>query len=778
MNGKNKMFTDKESERWQDESMIMQQQYLSGNGVPGSGGVNINEVQIRLKVVVLQGMKTYADGSSKKIFGKMEADVPLHMALWASPAPDERFVESGPKSLSDLFPKGSNILLTKGKHKGCHGSVLSVAEDGKGSCVVAKVHVLPPEPPFGLAIAKSVQDTYVSSIEAAKLLKLNPGVFGKLTGSLLVNPGKYDLGLNLKFKKELYVLGYTRMKNVNVHRRTAKHAWTEGDSLLVVGSHQNTSDQEEEGKKVIWEYTPKALRLIAAYRQTFPQIFSALSKAPHERIYDAKSMFGPNGQNMLPKVLDWLKSIETAKLPRFPASTVAMPKNAVLAIQRAAEVRSSALSQKKSVKDVKLKLPPSAIYREGSTTATDIMTSSGAPVLGDRVANLCANGVPFGARGTVVGIHAKSGCVEVVMDEEFIGGSTLQGTCSNFRGKLCVWSHLLKTSAKDSQANVEEFAPKIDMKLPIECILPKKEDATEHNTTTAGITKNVGVAVATTMPESRTKTPTKNSTPIRSKSNNRSVSSQRKQGAWKEAMGPTGKGSGFVGLAKSRGVKSGYDAWKHLIRNPSVAAVKKQGDKSSKSNDSSTSELKALLGVGKVESVAAIPSEKSSKGREESSDLAATASLKAMIGVGGAPKVPHAQPQGPTPATAAELLAMMMHKSVPGASYAMAMPPQPHASAFNFNYVREGQEQPLMNAASRNNNAQPVFTPPAHAMMMGNVSPMAFAPHNAAVYSPEVAAVAATVPRVKKTKENGSTADSPVIVPSVVVSGKSRPQEN
>merc|ERR1719444_370779 len=101
-------------------------------------------------------------------------------------------------------------------------------------------------------------------------------------------------------------------------------------------------------------------------------------------------MFGPNGQNMLPKVLDWLKSIETAKLPRVPATTVAMPKSAVLAIQRASEVRSSALSQKKSLKDVKLKLPPSAVYREGSTTATAVMTSSGPPVLGDRVSNLCA----------------------------------------------------------------------------------------------------------------------------------------------------------------------------------------------------------------------------------------------------------------------------------------------------------------------------------------------------------------------------------------------------
>ena len=45
---------------------------------------------------------------------------------------------------------------------------------------------------------------------------------------------------------------------------------------------------------------------------------------------------------------------------------------------------------------------------------------------------LSPSGVPFGARGTVVAIHDPAeGCVEVVLDEEFIGGSTLQGKFVN-----------------------------------------------------------------------------------------------------------------------------------------------------------------------------------------------------------------------------------------------------------------------------------------------------------------------------------------------------------
>jgi len=53
-------------------------------------------------------------------------------------------------------------------------------------------------------------------------------------------------------------------------------------------------------------------------------------------------------------------------------------------------------------------------------------------------------GVPFGLKGTVVIVHSSTGYVEVIFDEEFIGGRSLQGNCSQFRGRLCPWSGLLR----------------------------------------------------------------------------------------------------------------------------------------------------------------------------------------------------------------------------------------------------------------------------------------------------------------------------------------------
>lgn len=61
-----------------------------------------------------------------------------------------------------------------------------------------KIQVIPPEPPIGLAITQSIKETYFSSFEAILKIQLNRLVFGKITGSLLEQPGKCNLGLNLK----------------------------------------------------------------------------------------------------------------------------------------------------------------------------------------------------------------------------------------------------------------------------------------------------------------------------------------------------------------------------------------------------------------------------------------------------------------------------------------------------------------------------------------------------------------------------------------------------
>jgi len=749
-----KKFNEKDTDRWLSESELIKQQYLAGAGYPGSGGVQIGEVQIRLKLVALQGMKTNpANGSTKKLFGQEEAEVPLQVCLWQAPAPDPRFEERGPVTLKDRFPPNSNVVLTKGKYRGCKGVVVGVADESK---VGVKVSVVQPEPPFGLAISRSVEESYVSSSDAARILKLNPSVFGKITGSLKVDPGRFDLGLNLKYPEGLHVVGYTREKQDNGKKRkgsskTKAKPWEAGDSLLVVGSTRPAEGEDRE-ERIQWEYSPKAIKLVSLYKQKFPRLFQSLASQVREKKHTAIDLFGADGEKMLPKVREWLNGVETAKLPRSPLSTEALPKEAVLAVERAADARVTILRKGGGPEVSLIKIPASALYREGSTGATDVLLASDlndndAPELGDRIVNLCANGIPFGIRGTIVSIHdAASGCVEVVMDEEFIGGSPLQGTCSNFRGKLCVWAHLLKISPANSKTLVDQLVPKGTGKAAAEKIITSIEKEAKIQATDTGAPPEdmpappsdwqtgapADVPVPAAQPEKprsqpRAKTPKKSKSPMRSTSRHDSTGrAGGRQGAWREARGPDEKSIGF----EDRKGKSGLSRWKHMTSVNGTANTSSSNKKPTKPSQSASTattaaDLKAVLGVSSQPQIA-----EPAPSFSDADNANAAAGLKAMLGVAPAPTAqtpptdfppppqgppmdfppppqgPPADfpppPQGPPadfppppppPPSAADMLLQMMASKQPNAQAMPAMAPMP-SSGFNFTCVEEGKAAP------------------------------------------------------------------------------------
>jgi len=775
-------FQAAQTQRWVEESELIKDQYKAGSGIPGSGGVDIGDIQIRLKLLSLQGMKTSSkDGSTKKVFGIVEADVPLQMVLWQSPAPDPRFEEHGAMTLTDRFPAKSSVVLTKGKYLGCIGTVVGALDDGK---VGVKVKVIPPEPPFGLAIARSVQESYVSSSDAAKVLKIHPGIFGKIVGCLFFNPGRYDLGLNLRYNHDFCTLGYTRRKDVLDKRgkqanAKKKSAWGSSDTVLVVGNQRSETPSSSNirsgsNKGVVWEYTPKAIRLVAAYKQAFPMLFAAICRKPNERSYDAR-LLGQDGDKELKRIREWLNNVETAKMPRTPCSTEAMPVNAISAVQRAADVRCAAQEQQGGLKEANVKVPPSALYREGSTAATDIIQQSDtdAPELGDRIVNLCANGLSFGVRGTVVGIHAENtGCVEVVMDKEFIGGATLQGTCGNFRGKLVVWNHLMKISASNSTEIVDQMIPSGSGQATVQSMLKASMKETFATPLATPLPKRahgkIEAAVAT-----KVETPNAwGASPPPSKSKG------GKQGAWREAKGPPVIGIGFNGAGRK--MKNGFQSWKNVI-DPEAAAkkevrsVKKVSSAVNGTKTSSAEGLKAILGVKNEEPKAMV----------EHNPNDAASGLKNMLGIaaslpetGPTLAAPPAIVPAPDKSNAADALLRMMTQGSPGdAAYPQV---SPHVNnGFNFTYVKEGEQQPPQ---QQHPQAMPMYHHPGmHApsnMYSGNSIPMGMMPPSMMgmpphqmTQGPPVPVSSASIPvkREKKTKENGSS----VLVPaSVAVKAK------
>ena len=723
-------FNSSEKEKWLKESSFMVDQYAKGDGTPGSGGVEIGDIQIRLKLLPLQGMKTsLLNGSATKIFGNEEADVPIQMALWSSPAPDPRFEEKGPLAVKDRFPPSCSVILRKGKYRGCLGKVISEVDDGK---VGVTVTVLPPEPPFGLAIARSVQESYISLMDTARLLKIHPSIFGKVTGSLLFQPGHFDIGLNLKYQKNFCVLGYsrripeTRFKLSN-RNEAKKKAWSGSDSILVVGNKIGSSSGDERHKESgKWEFTPKAVRLVAAYRQTYPLLFNAISKKPNDHMYNA-SILGPGGAQTLTKIREWLNNVETAKSPRTPCTTEAMPVAAVSAVQRAADIRVSAKQEDIIEKLSNIKVPTSALYREGSTTATDVLQSSDnnnglAPELGDRVANLCANGLPFGARGTVVGIHHDAnGCVEVVMDEESIGCSTLQGTCANFRGILCLWNDLIKISASDSLDIVDEIIPPFSGSKISEVSKSNKTERQEHSLNNTPKTvklknvdkidcglnkiKNENVKAITSNCVSSNHInsiqDTSSSKIVQVNSLSSNVTRSAKKGVWREALGPNDAGIGFKSLR--RGGKSGLKAWRQMVSiNASSNGINAQ-EAPSKHMISATAGLKAMLGVDKEPS--------NENGDTRFVDKVHVESLSnaspPMIQSTSCPLpmlAPSLVSNFPDRSTAADIFYAMMNENQAPSKPSSPSPDQNSQSVFNFAYVNDAGSQIESNMKSLPHN--------------------------------------------------------------------------
>jgi hypothetical protein len=100
------------------------------------------------------------------------------------------------------------------------------------------------------------------------------------------------------------------------------------------------------------------------------------------------------------------------------------------------------------------------LYRsQNMISAIPSSHNSSQPKLGDRIVNLNSPGVPFGLRGTVVAIHKATGYVEVIFDSEFTGGRSLQGSCSQFRGKLCDWNDILRVSDPANAKHYEKMRP-------------------------------------------------------------------------------------------------------------------------------------------------------------------------------------------------------------------------------------------------------------------------------------------------------------------------------
>lgn len=447
--------TETDSDNFLRLAEVAQDRALRGARQVGTGGMEIGEVVCMLKVRPLQGMNVdQATGAASQVYSDVETWVPYQLVCYKNEAPDPRFMSKPPPPVEQRFPQHTMVMSLQKAGYGMVGKVVG----HEGGMVKAEFDKMSPQiPPFGTTIAKSLVDKYVPAIKAARTFNIDSGTLGKITGSVLVRPGHYDIGLNLKVGRSYVIPGYARAKAQD----NSKAAWSTGESVTVISGLDPEERQEVNNNRSAsgvsggWEYSPRALELVAAYQKKFPEVFKALQSNPSTVEYTISSIFGSGdqGRRVLDQVCKWLEQIDTFRLPLVPTTSKTMSRDAIKAVQSASDdVRKSILASGNNGAKVVIKMSPEVIYKNGADIEAEWSRSPTAnfpPNLGDRVANMGSPVVPFGLTGTVVATHASTGCVEVVFDEEFIGGTSLYGACGQNRGKLLPWAQLLNLTKRN-----------------------------------------------------------------------------------------------------------------------------------------------------------------------------------------------------------------------------------------------------------------------------------------------------------------------------------------
>ena len=110
--GKNppREWSEKEALTWRLKNDTIQKQYVSGEGITGSGGWDVPESSVTLSVRPLKGVETLPDGTQAKVYARLEVEVPFIAALWSPSQPDPRFADIPAKLEKNPFRFGSEPI--------------------------------------------------------------------------------------------------------------------------------------------------------------------------------------------------------------------------------------------------------------------------------------------------------------------------------------------------------------------------------------------------------------------------------------------------------------------------------------------------------------------------------------------------------------------------------------------------------------------------------------------------------------------------------------------
>jgi hypothetical protein len=250
-----------------------------------------------------------------------------------------------------------------------------------------------------LVVGEEQSNPYEPAWKISKKIRMSAFTLSRITSNLIIDAGrkKLNIGLRLKFEsKGLKVLGY--------------------------------SEKTDKG----WEFSPKAIQLVREYQLKFPTVFECLEKKTKD-YFTTEDLFPQNTESGMKSLLAWIKEMGVDSFTNVGLNAKSLTKESIQKIED--EIKN--LNEKTLLAETELitikAIPRKNVLKPGHSVYRLLNQTFH---LGDRVISTVDFGkVPVRSKGIVVGIQGSK--VEVLMDEQIVGGTSLDGRCTEGLGVIC-----------------------------------------------------------------------------------------------------------------------------------------------------------------------------------------------------------------------------------------------------------------------------------------------------------------------------------------------------
>ncbi|KAF5326675.1 hypothetical protein D9619_004005 [Psilocybe cf. subviscida] len=388
-------------------------------------GVIAGNIDVLLHIRPLKGLKRLESGAFVKDYEgpEKETEQAVQMCLTEVISEDPRYLEREAPPLSEEFPEGSKIFFL-GEHAYGVAAQVATTEEKTLSVILAFF----PSEKAEISQFKGIVENrrslhYYPSFKAAEMVGITGRALGKITSSLMVvtsDGQKTNLGLSLKFEaKSLKVIDYSR----------------------------------KEGRT--WDYSQKAIELIAEYKAKFPELFRSLDRGGDAMAKASEVFSGDNPDAKVREIKAWLKLKGVRDFEPVSLFCDQLTKDTVSQIESLADEFTKAKVPGQIKKAIVKGIPRQAVLKPAHAV---YRLQNQHFALGDRVTMVQdSGGVPLSVKGVVIGLNAKS--MDVVWDVPFMSGATLGDRCSQYRGSTVEFNTCLNLTAPQFVTSTNPKAP-------------------------------------------------------------------------------------------------------------------------------------------------------------------------------------------------------------------------------------------------------------------------------------------------------------------------------